>query len=562
MYKIIKISFFFIFIGTAIFLCSCIKEEFDPGKVSKEIIIHPTVAAPVGYIHYQLNEILKDSTQSWNMIVDDDGLVNLYYEAEIISLQASEIFQFPELSQSGSIRNSSTLYLDLSKIRYPYNLFEYDTMQFVLSGPDGPDFTDIDSIHVESMVIEIFLAPRFDLYGKMIVSSPKDGPGIYKTNSLGQRIAWGTSFGIPELNEVQTIIVEDITIIPFNDPNGNNLVPLIFEMRLERKPSTGIVPPGNNILSYIFTIKNLNYSAVYGYLGKANFQIDPQAMQIDFYNSVNGSFHFIEPRLNLYFENSFGLPVQVLMTDFYTTNDDGVRTDITGNGFPSGTNIKIIDYPALAEFGMFAYDSMSIPHDGANFAEAMETFPSSLTFGMEARTNTIENDTDNFISDESRLNVQAKLILPLDGYSDLLIVEDSLIFNFDDFFKNPPEEIKALSLRLNFTNGFPVNISTQIYFADENYVVVDSVFEARQLILAGTDKNGDGIVEPLENDPVEVPLSRMQIDHLATCHYLIINGILSTSNFEIPENVRFYSYYFLDAYIGIVGDLELNSTGN
>ena len=126
----------------------------------------------------------------------------------------------------------------------------------------------------------------------------------------------------------------------------------------------------------------------------------------------------------------------------------------------------------------------------------------------------------------------------------------------------PPEEIKALSLRLNFTNGFPVDISTQIYFADENYAIVDSVFEVRQMIFAGTDTDGDGIVEPLVNDPVEAPLSRMQIDHLATSHYLIINGRLATSNFENRENFRFYSYYFLDAYIGIIGDLELNSTGN
>lgn len=556
-----KIFLFYFFPVIPILTSSCIKEELDPDKINKEIVINPTVAAPVGYIHYELNELLTDTGQSWNMMVDEDGLVSLFYETEIISLPAAEIFQLPEISHEGSIDNVSTLSLDLSRIRYPYTQFRNDTLHFVLAGPDGPILIDIDSIKVEAMVIEILLSPRYELTGKMIVSSPETGPGIYKTNSRGERYEWGSSFPIPRAIEVQTLIVEDVTIVPFNDSSGMNLVPLIFEMRLGL--SKGIVPPNYHILNYNFTIKDIDYSAVFGYLGKTNFFIDPQEMAIDFYNSVNGTFHFKEPRLNLYFENSFGLPIQVLTTDLYVTNDYGNRTDIFGNGLPSETNIKIINHPTLREFGKFAYDSLIIPNDGANFTKAMETYPSVMTFGFEGRTNTLENDTDNFITYNSQLNIKAKLILPLYGYSELLIVEDTLEFNFDDFFKNPPEEIKTLSLRLNFTNGFPVDISAQIYLADENYAVLDSVFEERQLIFAGIDSNGDGIIDdPLENDPAEVELSRTKIDNMANSRYFIMNGKLATSNYDIPENFRFYSNYFLDAFIGVVGDLELNSTGN
>jgi hypothetical protein len=558
MYNTIKISLFFLFLVISVLFFSCIKEEFDPGKVNQEIVITPTVAAPIGYIHYELNEILNDSIQSWNMIIGEDGLVSLFYESEIMSLQASEIIQFSELNNSGSYRNVSGYPLDLTKIRYPYALEQYDTIQFVLTGPEGPDYTDIDSIVVDSMDIIMFLSPRYSLEGKMIISSPKTGPGIYKKNIQGDLYPWGAAFPIPMGDEYQMIIVEDCIIIPFNDSNGINRVPLIFEMRL--RSSRGIVPDGNNILNYNLTIQNLNYSGIYGYLGNINFWIDPQVIPIDFFNSVNGNFHFEEPRLNFYFENSFGLPLQVLINDFYTTSGNGNRTDITGNGIPSETNPQFINYPTLAELGMFAYDSLSIDHDESNLSDALDSSPSGITFSMEARTNTVGNDTDNFILDNSRLNVRAKLILPLYGNTTLINVEDSLILNFDDYFKNPPEEIKTLALRLNFTNGFPVNISTQIYFADENHSIVDSVFEERHLIEAGNDTNGDGIVEPLQNDPVEVELDTTQIDNIGNCRYIIINGRIATDN--LPENYKFYSYYFLDAYIGVVGDLELNSTGN
>jgi hypothetical protein len=555
-----KISLFFLFPLSCVLLFSCIKEEFDPKKLDTDIVINPTVAAPVGYIHYQLDEVLKDSTQSWNMIIDEDGLVSLYYESEIMSVQASEILQFSLPTESGSFRNIDTLPLDLNKIgsSESYKEILYDTVQFILIGPEGPDYTDIDSLQVESMTINMYLSPRYSLNGKLLLYSPKSGPGIYKMDSSGEMYPWGTSFGIPASDGSQLDIIEDCTIIPFHDSTGINLVPLIFEMRLTT--SNAIVPPGYNILNYTFTIQNLDYSAIYGYLGKFNFNIDPQAIPIDFYNSIKGTFHFKEPGLNLYFENSFGLPLQILVNDLYAISGNGNPTYITGDGLPSEENIQVINYPTLAQFGKFAYDSLLIGNDDANFEDALDSSTNSMTLGLEVRTNTFENDTDNFIMDKSRLNVKARLILPLYGNTDLIIVKDSLIFNFNDFFKNPPEEIKTLTLRLNFTNGFPVDISTQVYFADENYAVMDSVFDEPQLIEAGTDTDGDGIVEPLQNDPIEQELTRTKIDHMADSRYLIIYGKLATTN--NPQNYKFYSFYFLDAYIGIVGDLELNSTGN
>jgi hypothetical protein len=136
------------------------------------------------------------------------------------------------------------------------------------------------------------------------------------------------------------------------------------------------------------------------------------------------------------------------------------------------------------------------------------------------------------------------------------------MYEFDDFFQNPPEEIKRMALRLNFTNGFPVEIKSQIYLLDEYYNVVDSVFDEEYTIDAGRDQDGDGVVEPVKSDPIEVELSRTKIDHVTISRYLCFKGRLNTYNSDIPENYKFYSFYFLDVYIGVVGDLELNSTGN
>ena len=70
------------------------------------------------------------------------------------------------------------------------------------------------------------------------------------------------------------------------------------------------------------------------------------------------------------------------------------------------------------------------------------------------------------------------------------------------FTDKPPEEIKRLILRLNITNGFPLNVKIQAYYFDENDVLLDSLFHDLQdparFIPAATDTDGDGRVEPLD----------------------------------------------------------------
>ncbi len=59
----VKILALFFVVSLPLFFNSCIKEEFNAKKVDKEFVINPAVAAPLGYIHYELNEILDDSSR-------------------------------------------------------------------------------------------------------------------------------------------------------------------------------------------------------------------------------------------------------------------------------------------------------------------------------------------------------------------------------------------------------------------------------------------------------------------------------------------------------------------
>ena len=166
----------------------------------------------------------------------------------------------------------------------------------------------------------------------------------------------------------------------------------------------------------------------------------------------------------------------------------------------------------------------------------------------------------NFLLDTSRITLAAELVLPLYGYADLILIMDTLDFIFDDFYDNPPEEIKSLTFRLNFTNGLPVDVNFQVYFADEGGVILDSLFTDLQdplrLVQGATDTDGDGKADPIESDPVEVTLNRDRIDRISSTRYIFLTGGFSTVGFDDtpPENVRFFTDYFFTAYLGAIAE--------
>lgn len=528
-------------------LHSCIKEEFDPDKLDLSLEFSPGVALPLGYVHYELEKLLEESSEAKTVKIDDDGLITLVYSQEIFSVRADDFISISDVSFSSSIQNYTGYPIDLSVIPEPSTLG--DTIYTTLNM--GSTYSEIDSIQVESIDIIINLSSSHNLNGNLEISSPDIVKG---NNPLRIRM----SLDQPSLDAS----LEGYTIKLSHNPPDVNQLQLIYTIIFNR--SSGTIAANETILDVYMQLENIDYSALFGYLGQHEIHTDSRSIPIDFFDFiVDGTFHFAEPELKLTFDNSYGLPLQMILEDFAVISDDYGRTEITGSGVPSATNPLIINYPSLSQVGQSVKDSIVMDGWNTNLFTAMEQSPSSLSYGVEAMLNPDGNDHSNFITDSSEYRVLADLSLPLHGYADFALVIDTIRFDFQSFYDNPPEEIKRLAFRINTINGFPVNIYMQGYFVDENFTVLDSLFsdvnDEGRIITAASDTDGDGKVDPFENDPVEVEFTREKIDNISGSQYLILHGRLNTTNYEQKENVKIYSSYYLDAYIGIIGDLEVNT---
>ncbi|KPL14704.1 MAG: hypothetical protein AMS26_09850 [Bacteroides sp. SM23_62] len=531
-------------------LSSCIKETFDPDSLDTSFRFSPGVAAPIGYFRYQMDELL-DTANSTQFSTDDDGFMNLVYRELLESGTASDLIKIQDFEYTTGFENNLDIPIDLSVI--PHSFTFSDTLWIPITIGIAGD-ARIDSVIGATMDLTVDFATHFNLVGEVCVESHN----IFDPQ--------GSIFSIcRDINDPTSIInLVDYTLRLTDTPADRSLIEVVYTIKLN--PSSGIIQPGDPVVDFTVGLSAIEYDVIYGYFGQFSLNLPPVNIPLDLYNPIyEGSFYFEGAELRLIFSNSFGIPVEMTINEFGAIGRNGQFTAITGGNLPASGVPTVLGYPGLLEIGNTKVDSFILTTENSNLFTALETGPSELRLDVDGRVNPLGTEY-NFVVDSSKYDVLLELFLPLNGYADNLVVRDTLDFVFNDFYDRPPEEIKRMILRLNITNGFPLNMKVQAYYFDGNDVLLDSLFhdpgDPASYIPAATDNNNDGKVEPLKLAPVEVELSRQQIDNISSSIYMVVYYTLTTpgADQKPPENVQFYMEYFFEVFIGAIAELDVNST--
>ena len=99
-------------------------------------------------------------------------------------------------------------------------------------------------------------------------------------------------------------------------------------------------------------------------------------------------------------------------------------------------------------------------------------------------------------------------------------------------------------------NAFPITAFVQIYFMNEGYFALDSLFSMNENIIQS------GVVGPAPDlkvvkptyKKVETVLGRNKLDHLAATKKLIIRGTISSYQ---SGDVKFYNTDYIDIKVGV-----------
>lgn len=514
-----------------VILTSCMKDTINLNKVSNTVDWPVSYGLPVAYGGFSLGDIVSSVDKNGLVKEDNTGLLYLLYRDNVFSQTAENLLTIPDQSYQQSF---STTSLD-----FPASPDLLDSI--VISRDTSFVFTfnkndvEIDSIHFKSGTIS---------------SST--------TNNLG--FSYRGSITFPKLLKNGVPLT-----IPFNNPGGVSIAgyKLLFESGGSNKVAAHYDLVINNhktailsgqTLSTSFTISSAGFSSIFGYLGQINdlLNLANQQITIDFFSGSNNyNVKINNPAINLYVQNSFGIPVQVQLNNTRTYNDK-TNTTFNVNIAPSVIDVK---YPTIAQVGKTIFDTISFT---SNIFDAIQTSPHYFYYSENAVTNPLgKTGSPNFFMDTSKVKVDMEIKLPFDLQAGNIETTDTVGFDIGSAVKDF-NIIKKLSIYNTYTNSIPFDLKLQVYlFTDLTLPPVDSLYQASdQPVIRSGVVGTDGKYVASSPHTLTVTLDQARAKKLENVKNAVLKISMSTPG---TNPVKFYSDYRLKCAFQVQAQLDVQS---
>ncbi len=500
--KIFKLFFFLL----ALHFFSC---DFP----SRDSILEETKdalwAIPLLKDEIKIQDIFVEDQDGVSLFSDDEGKVIVTYEGEVLRDPASVVF--PPIPGIVPIPLTSTTFeLDLTMGGGTLNeidsaVFLRDFLHFRIKSDDPAPFT------VKAWIDEI----------------NKDGEKL--TQELGFP-------GSPDGSEIE-IIGEDIKLNGWNLIGNDNKITFHYEAKYLNNEVA------ENVQVEVF-FNILEFSYVQGYFPKTIRPVTGSFVPINLYNRwISGTMDFVEPRVVMDVENSFGFAVGADFKEMTIETIDGAKLPLESEIIDNGI---IFEYPELDEIDVVKNTNFDFDKDNSNIAIIFNDRVAQFNYTIDAIANPAnELDFLGFMTNNSYYAVQVKVEVPMHLAINNMQITDTLDFNFS------PDNtgLDTLELKVILENNFPVDVRTQLYFLDENNVAIDSVFsDGEKFLKGGTYKDG-GVLEDVDEQTFFVDFSEEKLDNLVKSKRILVKPtFISTPNGQ--DHLWIYDHYNIKIKMG------------
>ncbi len=533
----------------------CMREEYNFDKLDDEIEIEGGFLTPIAYGSLNLEDIISEFDSSSYITSDPDGLLMITYEDSLFSFIADDLLEIPSTDFiQYFIESDFTILPGFPGWNPGDTLVLQESEKFPFSFARGEK---LDSMILDDGTLNLNLSSQFQHTGNIILFS----------NNLKRN-------NIPYTD---TIVIDDPSggfstnnssslagyTIYLNDSVGSDSMFLEMGFRVELINSGAGINAGEEI-EVNATIDNMDFDAIFGYIGDYELLMQSGDLDLGFFeNTLDGYIRFENPQINFNLTNSYGVPAAVSISRFTGFKGD---TDSVQMTFDSSIDTFGYAYPTLTDYinnDIFKDTTISINGQNSNVSDFLAFLPSRLEYGLSAISNPDgESGSYNFVTDDSQIDVDFEFILPLWFQADSFALEDTIDMDLADIDEDA-DVIERVNFKLEVTNGMPLDIDFQVYFVDENYNHVDSMFSENSQPVIGSaiinETTGDVISPGSKTTLVE--FTGDEITDLNTVRYGIIRAGLKTpsdSNDDLVS-VKFYTDYTVDFEMSVGVDIKANS---
>jgi hypothetical protein len=298
-----------------------------------------------------------------------------------------------------------------------------------------------------------------------------------------------------------------------------NRIPYSYNVQVNT--STGYIDySATDVIRVDMTLTGLEFKSVHGDFGKRAIQINPSTfdMNMDMLDKIDGNFKLLNPKLELIFHNSIGMPASVAL-DLKATNKSGQQLLLTRT--PSTYDIPI---PANINAGI-ATGSMIFDKQNSNIVSFVALPPSGkISYSGKAdfnKTNVVTLQNPNFLDMDATFAIDVAMELPIELQVNNLTFKDTTGITGDNF-----DQVENAELTINATNGIPLDVDVQLFFIDT--ISKTQYGSSKKLkVLTAAQVSSTGVITPsVTTQPFGLDANEMK--NLRKANGVVFSGSVSS----------------------------------
>lgn len=284
-------------------------------------------------------------------------------------------------------------------------------------------------------------------------------------------------------------------------------------------------PTGERVLfgTPIGALLNVEFSYIEGFWGTDTLDLERDTIEIEFFERWSqGEVYFDEPRIQVDVLNSFGFPVRSIVNtmNILSVNEDSI--ELESPFIDDGINFE---YPLISEQGEVKTTTFYFDKDNSNVVDVLSAGPVFVDYDVDAMANPNGFQELGFMTDESMFRVQVSVELPFHARIIDFKANDVFNIDFDGY-----DDVEYVEFKMVTENQVPLGVDVQMYFADENENIIDSLFVDAENILepAPVDSNGD--VNGQSDKTTYMTIDAAKFSRVKNAKKLLLEAKFSTSN--------------------------------
>jgi hypothetical protein len=499
---------------------SCIDaDDYDFDRLA-EFRWSPELAIPLIYGKLTLDNLLTTEDIE-SLETDADGLYFLVYEDTLESRTIGDLLSFNNIFYNAS-------FPVIAGIIPPLTTENLVQSQGILEFNQDPE--EITYLQTSEGVFNYWMSTTLNQKVDVTIHFPDiliNGQEMIIEQSIGGSTP--NTSGSLDLNETQF----DLS----NTQKGYNQFRYRIDAVLENGDNAMTIQSGE-LLSISMSFAGIEYLYAEGFLGVQSLDVAEDIVEIgpygDFFNEADIQLNDAEITLTLV--NEFGVPVSADFERFHALYEGGEVPLLTTPPSP-------IVVAAPTSNGGIALTQVTID----NAAEAFNNKADKIQYKLTGFSNPSGERINNFIAADHKISVVLDARVPLFGSANNIDLSDTLEIDLN--LGEEDVEVERALIYINIDNGFPLQGELQMYFTDNNFVVLDSAFTSasqKQLPAARVDNNGNITQPGLYNEVIEVTDQKLR--RVENASHMIIKASLSTT--RNPDgsfpHVKIKSDYGLD----------------